>query len=108
AADGAADAAALQEHHVLVDDLLDEEVIDADLAELVDQHRRIGQVRLPEQTLQERRLAGPEKSAEQVRRDRGGPNVGHRRPTPLKTEGRTEPDSLGSWRTGSEPPRPSW
>jgi len=48
-----AQAARLQQHHGVVD-ALQEMVIEPDLAELVDQHRGVGERRMAEQALQKR------------------------------------------------------
>ena len=59
AADRAADAARLQHHHSLVD-ALEEMMVEPDFAELVDQYRGVGQRRVAQQPLQQRRLARAE------------------------------------------------
>ena len=61
AADGAADAARLQQHHRLVD-ALEQMMVEPDLAELVDQHGGVGQRRIAQQPLQQRRLARAEEA----------------------------------------------
>ena len=66
----AAEAAGIEQDEVVVD-LVDEMMVDADLAELVDQHRRVGHCRLLQQMIEQRRLAGPEEAGEDG--DRDGP-----------------------------------
>ena len=61
AADGAADAAGLQQHHRVVD-ALEQMMIEPDLAEFVDQHGGVGQRRIGQQALQQRRLARAQKA----------------------------------------------
>jgi hypothetical protein len=65
APDGAAQTAALQDHHALVDPLK-EMVIEADLAELVDEHRRIAEFRRGQQALEQSRLAAAQKAGDEV------------------------------------------
>ncbi len=75
AADGAAEAAGLQQHHGVVD-ALQQMMIEADLAELVDQHCRVAERRIGEQALQQGRLAGAEKARDQID-GREGRSVSH-------------------------------
>ena len=69
AADRAADAAALEQHHLLVD-LLDQQMVEPDLAELVDQHGRAAQVGQRQEPLEQRGLAAAEKAGQQMGGDR--------------------------------------
>jgi hypothetical protein len=50
--------------------LLDQQMIDADLAELIDDHRRIGERGVAQQAVEERRLAGAEEAGQDADRDR--------------------------------------
>ena len=68
AAHGTAQATRVEQHHPLGLDL-DQVVIDADLAEFVDQHHRATQPRLAQQVVQHRGLAGTEKAAEHADRN---------------------------------------
>ena len=72
APDGAAEAAALQQHRVLVH-RLDQKVVEADGAELVDQHRGIGQGRVAQHVVEQRRLAAAEEPGDDD--DGGQPRV---------------------------------
>src|SRR6185369_17578708 len=63
AANGAAQAARRHRDDVVVG-TLDQQVIKADLAELVDDHRGIGEHRVLDEEIEERGLAGTEKSGE--------------------------------------------
>ena len=56
--------------------LLDQQVVDRHLAELVDDDRRVGQRRILEQPVEQRRLAGTEKAGEH--RDGDGEAAAHR------------------------------
>ena len=56
-ADGAAQAARGEQDHAVLD-ALDEEVVETDLAELVDQHDRVGEGRVLEQAVEQGGLAG--------------------------------------------------
>ena len=80
AAHGAAHAARLQQHHRVVD-ALDEMVVEADLAEFVDQHGGVGERGIGEQALEQRRLARAEKAGEEMDWREGG-QVSHPRPPP--------------------------
>ena len=71
AADGAAQAARLQQHHGVVD-ALQQMMIEPDLAELVDQHGGVGQRRIGQQALQKRGLARTQEARDQVDRDEDG------------------------------------
>ena len=64
AAQRAADAAVAEHDGALVDPP-QQVVVDRDLAELVDDHRRLAHVRVREQTLQQRRLAAAEEAGQQ-------------------------------------------
>ena len=67
AAQRAADAAAREQHRPLVD-AAQEVMVEADLAELVDDHRRLGELGPAQQLRDERRLAAPEEAGDE--RDR--------------------------------------
>ena len=67
----AADAAGLEQHDVVVQ-LLHHEVIEPDLAELVDQHRRLLHPGMGEEVVEQRRLAAAEKAGDERDRDRCG------------------------------------
>jgi hypothetical protein len=69
AADRAAEAARREQDHALVH-RFDEEVIEADLAELVDDHDRVGEGGVAEETIEERRLARAKEAGEHGQRDR--------------------------------------
>jgi hypothetical protein len=69
AARAAAQAARGEDDDVVVD-LVDQMVIDGDFAELVDQHRRVGKRRLPQEMVEQGRLAGSEEAGEDSYRDR--------------------------------------
>ena len=76
AAHGAAQAAGAQQDHVLVDPL-DQQMVEADLAELVDDDHGVGQGRIAQHPVEQRRLAGAEESGEDGERDRlGGAGIG--------------------------------
>ena len=64
---GAAQAAARQHDHAVVD-LLDQKMIEADLAELVDQHGGVGERRIAQQRVEERGLAGAEEAGQHRQR----------------------------------------
>ena len=87
AADGAAQASGLQQHHGIVD-ALQQVMVQSHLAELVDQHRRIGQRRMGEQALQQGRLARAQKAGDEIDRrlpdhvTQGLPPAGSGRPDP--------------------------
>ena len=68
AAHGAAQAARLQQHHVVAD-ILDQQMVERDVAELVDDDGRIGQRRVFQQPVEQRGLAGAEKAGEHGQRD---------------------------------------
>ena len=68
AAQRAAQAAALQQHHAVVD-RLDQQVVEPDLAELVDDHRGLGERRVAQQTVEQRGLAGAEEAGQHGQRD---------------------------------------
>ncbi len=68
AAHRAAQAAALQQHHVVVD-MLDQQMVEADLAELVDDDGGLGERRVLEQPVEQRGLAGAEEAGEHGQRD---------------------------------------
>ncbi len=70
AANGAAQAARRQQHHRVVD-AVQQVMIEPDLAELVDQHGRIGQRGSAQQPLQQRRLARAQEARDQVDRREG-------------------------------------
>ena len=70
APDGAADAAALQDHGLAVN-RLEQKVVEADLAELVDQDCGVGELRRSQKSLQERGLARAEEARDQVDREKG-------------------------------------
>ena len=59
AADRAAEAARGHHDHI-VGDALDEQMVEADLAEFVDEHHTIGEFRRPQQPIEQSRLAGAE------------------------------------------------
>ena len=69
AAQIAAQASARQHHHVAVD-LFDQQMVERDLAELVDQDRGVAQIGIAQQGVEQRGLAGAEKAREQRQRDR--------------------------------------
>ena len=69
AAQRAAQAARRQQHDVVVD-LLDQEMIEADLAELVDDHRGVGERGIAQQAVEQRRLAGAEEAGQDGERKR--------------------------------------
>ncbi len=69
AAQVAAQAAARQHHHVAVD-LLDQQMVERDVAEFVDDDGGVAQIRVAQQPVQQRGLAGAEKAGEQRQRDR--------------------------------------
>jgi hypothetical protein len=77
AADGAAQAARLQQHHGVLD-ALQQVMVEPDLAKLVDQHRGVGQRRMAKQALQKRGLARAQEARDQVDRDEDG--LSHRTP----------------------------
>jgi len=60
AAQRAAQAAALQHHHIVVD-RFDEQMVKPDLAELVDDDDGVGERRVLQQAIEQRRLAGARK-----------------------------------------------
>ena len=66
AAHGAAQAARLQQHHVVAD-IFHQQVVEADLAEFVDDDGGVGERRLFEQAVEQRGLAGAEKAGEHGR-----------------------------------------
>jgi hypothetical protein len=70
-ADRAADAAAGQHHGGLVD-VPQQQVIQGHLAELVDQHRRVGEPGGGQQSLQQRRLAAAQEAGDDVDGDQVG------------------------------------
>jgi hypothetical protein len=78
AAHGAAQAPGGQKNHAVLDGL-DKEVVEADLAELVDDHDRVGERRVTQESVQERRLAGAQKARQHRERDRreGAAGLGH-------------------------------
>ena len=63
ATDTAAEAARIEQDDVVVD-LVDQVVVDADLAEFIDQHGSIRHRRLLQQVIEQRRLAGTEEAGE--------------------------------------------
>ena len=69
APDRAAQAPRGEQDHIRVD-LLDEQMIEADLAELVDQHHRVAQALVAQQAVEQRRLARAQKSGEHAERHR--------------------------------------
>ena len=69
AADRAADAARTHQHHVAVK-LLNEEMIEADIAKLIDQNQRVGQFGRNQQAVQQRGFAGAKEAGENSERDR--------------------------------------
>src|SRR4029078_10266220 len=78
AADRAADAAAVEKDDLVVD-RLDQEMIQADLTELVDHDCRVGEIRLTQEAAEEGCLAGAEEAGQQIDDNRGTPDVVHRR-----------------------------
>ena len=64
AAHRAAQAARVQGHHALVVGLLDQEVVEPDLAELVDDHRGVGELRPAQQLVQQGGLAAAQKAGQ--------------------------------------------
>ena len=85
AAHRAAQAARVQRHHALVVGLLDQQMVEPDLAELVDDHRGVGELRPAQQLVQQRGLA----AAQEARQHRdgnalfgGGLRVAHVNPHP--------------------------
>ena len=71
AAHGAAQASRTEQDHPLVH-RLDQQVVETDLAELVDDHHRVGQRRVGEEAVQQRGFARAEKAGEHGERDRLG------------------------------------
>jgi hypothetical protein len=71
AADGAAQAARLQQHHGVVD-ALEQMMVEPDLAELVDQHGGVAECRIGQQALQQRGLARAQEARDQIDRREGG------------------------------------
>ena len=92
----AADAAGGQHQHVAVH-RLDQEVVDAHLAELVDDHGRAGEGRVGEQAVQQRGLAGPEEAGQHAH----GNGNGH---APAPVTGKRS--SWRLWRQASRRPWP--
>jgi hypothetical protein len=72
AADAAAQATRSENDDVLVN-LVDQIVVDGDLAELVDQHCGVGQRRLPQEMIEQRRFSGTEKAGQDGYRNRPFP-----------------------------------
>ena len=81
AADGAAQAAALQCHHLGLVGGAEQAVIEPDLAELVDDHQGAVHVGLADQTIEQGGLAAAEKAGQQGDGDRGRLSLGHGRRT---------------------------
>ena len=71
AAHGAAQTPAVEQDDILVRPL-DQQVVEADLAELVDDDRRGGHVGLLQHVIEHRRLAAAEKAGQQRDRDQRG------------------------------------
>ena len=71
AAQGAAQAAALQQHHVVVDGL-HQQMVEADLAELVDDDGGAGERGIADEPVQERGLAGAQEAGQHGKGDRLG------------------------------------
>ena len=71
AADRAAQAAARQQDHV-VGDLLDQQMVEPDVAELVDQNGGAGERGVGQQPVEQRGLAGAEEAGKHGQRDRRG------------------------------------
>jgi hypothetical protein len=71
AADRAADATRLQHHNRLVDPL-EQVMVETDFTEFVDQDRGVGQGRIEQQPLQQRRFARTEKAGDQIHRRETG------------------------------------
>ena len=71
AAHGAAQAAAVQQHDILARPL-DQQMVEADLAELVDDDRGRRHAGLLQHMIEHRRLAAAEKAGQQGDRDQGG------------------------------------
>lgn len=65
ASDGAADATALQDGGLLIDNV-DEEMIEANLTEFVDQNGCVGKLWRRQQPLQQHRLAAAEKTGDDI------------------------------------------
>ena len=65
APDRAAQAPRFEQDHRIID-TIEEMMVEADLAELVDQHGRVGEAVVGQHALQQRRLAGTEKPGQQV------------------------------------------
>ena len=61
-----------QQHDHVIVDTFDQEMIEADLAELVDDDGGVGERRIVHQTIEQRGLAGAEKAGEHRERDRLG------------------------------------
>ena len=61
----------LQQHHVVVD-IFDQQMVERDLAELVDDDGGLGERRIFQQAVEQRGLAGAEKAGEHRQRDRLG------------------------------------
>ena len=69
-AERAAQAAGVEKHDVVLAAAIDEHVIEADLAQLVDDDRGVGERRLAQQARQQRRLAAAEEAGEDMNRSR--------------------------------------
>jgi hypothetical protein len=61
----------LQQHHVVVD-RLDQQVVEADLAEFVDDNGGAGESRIAQEAIEKGGLAGPEEAGQHGQRDRFG------------------------------------
>ena len=70
--------AAAREHRQSALDLLDQQMVQSDLAEFVDEHRRIGERRVLEQPIEQARLAGTEKAGQHGQRQRRAGATGRR------------------------------
>ena len=112
AANGAAEAAALQQHSALVH-RLDQKVVKADGAELVDQHCGVGEGRMAQHVVEQCRLAAAEESGDDD--DGGEPRVGDHRPY-ARCRGGLDPAGdafsscatrVGSSGSGARPTNPS-
>ncbi|MCY1241412.1 hypothetical protein D9M72_543090 [compost metagenome] len=105
AAHRAAETARLQEHHGVVD-ALDQVMVEADLAELVDEDSGVGKGWVGKQARQQRRLTGAEEAREQI--DRGQERdlrLSHRSRPPQRQSGRDRAGRRGGRKAVRPPAR---
>ena len=102
AAHRAAEAAGIQQHGIAIQPL-HQQVIEADFAELVDQHGGVAERRVLQQAVQQRGLAGAEEAGEHRDRDRRGRARG-RAHRPYSTSGATSGAAISARR----PSRSAW